>query len=154
MAQSAFDQTIEIYTNLLRSRLIPKLDGLTTTVVLGNGTTSLLTAVAVTSITGTANEIAASASTGAVTLSLPTALTFTGKTVTGGTLTSLSPSGIGTTSSSTTNLALGASTTGVASLRVIHGTAPTAPVNGDMWTTTAGAFVRLNGTTYQFGSLP
>lgn len=154
MAKSEIDQTLETYNSLRKSRLVPLLDGLNTTVVLGNGTTSLLTSVAVTSITGTANEITASAPTGAVTLSLPTALTFTGKTVTGGTLTSLSPSGIGTTSSSTTNLALGASTTGVASLRVIHGTAPTAPVNGDIWTTTAGAFVRLNGTTYQFGSLP
>lgn len=39
----------------------------------------------VTSLAGTANEITASAATGAVTLSLPAALTFTGKTVTGGT---------------------------------------------------------------------
>lgn len=39
----------------------------------------------VTSVTGTANEITASAPTGAITLSLPAALTFTGKTVTGGT---------------------------------------------------------------------
>lgn len=39
----------------------------------------------VASITGTANEITASAPTGAVTLSLPASLTFTGKTITGGT---------------------------------------------------------------------
>src|SRR3990167_4200701 len=39
----------------------------------------------VSSIAGTAAEITASAATGDVTLSLPTALTFTGKTVTGGT---------------------------------------------------------------------
>lgn len=39
----------------------------------------------VASITGTVNEITASAATGAVMLSLPAALTFTGKTVTGGT---------------------------------------------------------------------
>lgn len=39
----------------------------------------------VSSIAGTANEIAASAATGDVTLSLPSALTFTGKTITGGT---------------------------------------------------------------------
>jgi hypothetical protein len=39
----------------------------------------------VSSIAGTANEITASASTGAVTLSLPASLTFTGKTITGGT---------------------------------------------------------------------
>jgi len=34
-----------------------------------------------------------------------------------------------------------------AGLRVVHGAAPTAPVNGDMWTTTAGLFVRINGVT-------
>lgn len=28
-----------------------------------------------------------------------------------------------------------------------HGAAPTSPVNGDMWTTTAGLFVRINGVT-------
>ena len=28
-----------------------------------------------------------------------------------------------------------------------HGAAPTAPVNGDMWTTTTGLFVRINGAT-------
>lgn len=42
----------------------------------------------VSSIAGTAAEITASAPTGDVTLSLPTALTFTGKTVTGGTFAS------------------------------------------------------------------
>jgi lysophospholipase L1-like esterase len=40
-----------------------------------------------------------------------------------------------------------ASTTVLASLCLPHGTAPTAPVNGDMWTTTAGLFVRINGAT-------
>lgn len=28
-----------------------------------------------------------------------------------------------------------------------HGTAPTSPANGDMWTTTAGLYVRVNGAT-------
>lgn len=41
--------------------------------------------VGTTTITGTANEITASAPAGPVTISLPAALTFTGKTVTGGT---------------------------------------------------------------------
>jgi hypothetical protein len=41
----------------------------------------------------------------------------------------------------------GASTTVRASLCVPHGSAPTTPVNGDMWTTTAGLFVRINGVT-------
>ncbi len=72
MAKSAQEQTIETYTSLRQSRLIPLLDGLATTVVLGDGTTSLLTAVAATSITGTANQITVSAPAGAVTLSLAT----------------------------------------------------------------------------------
>lgn len=40
-----------------------------------------------------------------------------------------------------------ASTTGNAGLNVPHGVAPTTPVNGDVWTTTAGLFVRINGST-------
>jgi hypothetical protein len=43
---------------------------------------------AVSSVTGTANEIASAPTTGAVVLSLPAALTFTGKTVTNGTFNS------------------------------------------------------------------
>lgn len=34
-----------------------------------------------------------------------------------------------------------------ASLQLPHGVAPTAPVDGDMWTTTAGLYVRINGAT-------
>ena len=33
------------------------------------------------------------------------------------------------------------------SIRLPHGTAPTAPTDGDMWTTTSSAFVRINGVT-------
>jgi hypothetical protein len=40
-----------------------------------------------------------------------------------------------------------ASTTSVPSLRLPHGSAPTSPTDGDMWTTTAGLYVRINGTT-------
>lgn len=40
-----------------------------------------------------------------------------------------------------------ASTTARASFCAPHGTAPTAPVDGDIWTTTAGLFVRINGVT-------
>ena len=46
-------------------------------------------------------------------------------------------------------LVLPASTTSLSSLRVPHGVAPTSPVNGDMWTATAGTFVRINGVTRQ-----
>ena len=55
--------------------------------------------------------------------------------------------GIGVTPSGTAKLELPASTTGVSSFRIPHGAAPTSPVNGDMWTTTAGLFIRINGAT-------
>jgi hypothetical protein len=34
--------------------------------------------------------------------------------------------------------------------RIPHGVAPTTPGNGDMWTTTAGVFIRINGVTKTF----
>lgn len=40
-----------------------------------------------------------------------------------------------------------AATTSNAGLKLPHGTAPSAPVDGDMWTTTAGMYVRINGAT-------
>lgn len=40
-----------------------------------------------------------------------------------------------------------ASLSSASSLRLPHGNAPTVPVNGDMWTTTAGLFVHINGVT-------
>lgn len=49
--------------------------------------------------------------------------------------------------SATTALNLPAGTTAIASMRLAHGVAPTSPVNGDVWTTTAGLFVRVNGAT-------
>ena len=42
---------------------------------------------------------------------------------------------------------LPASIAGSSSLNVPHGTAPSSPVDGDVWTTTAGMYVRVNGTT-------
>jgi len=44
-----------------------------------------------------------------------------------------------------------ASATGGAGLNVPHGTAPTSPVNGDIWTTPTDALVRLGGVTYPLG---
>ncbi len=52
-----------------------------------------------------------------------------------------------TTVSATGRITTVASATGGAGFRVPHGTAPTSPVNGDVWTTTAGMYVRVNGTT-------
>ena len=40
-----------------------------------------------------------------------------------------------------------AATVNLGSLRIPHGTAPASPTNGDMWTTTAGLFIRINGVT-------
>lgn len=40
-----------------------------------------------------------------------------------------------------------ASTTAGAGLRLPHGTAPTSPVDGAIWTTTAGLYVQVNGST-------
>jgi len=40
-----------------------------------------------------------------------------------------------------------ASTTTNAGFNVPHGTAPTSPVNGDVWTTTTGLFYRINAST-------
>lgn len=47
----------------------------------------------------------------------------------------------------TAGIHLPASTTSNASACLPHGSAPTSPVNGDMWTTTSGLFVRINGVT-------
>lgn len=40
-----------------------------------------------------------------------------------------------------------ASATGGAGFNLPHGAAPTSPVNGDLWTTTAGVYARVNGVT-------
>ena len=62
-------------------------------------------------------------------------------------ITAASGTAIGVATASTTALGLPAGTTGVSSINLPHGSAPTSPVNGDMWTTTAGLFVRINGAT-------
>jgi len=46
-----------------------------------------------------------------------------------------------------------ASTTATAGLNVPHGVAPTSPVNGDIWTTTAAVFARINAGTKQLMTL-
>lgn len=55
--------------------------------------------------------------------------------------------GMGIASSSTAALTVAAGTTGVSSFRVPHGAAPTSPVDGDIWTTAAGLYVRISGAT-------
>lgn len=43
-----------------------------------------------------------------------------------------------------------AATTSIASWRAPHGTAPSSPTNGDFWTTTSAAFIRINGASKTF----
>ena len=90
-----------------------------------------------TTFDGTANitvTAAAGTLTGATLNSGVTASSLTSV----GTLTSLTLSGLLTTV---------ASATGSAGLRLPHGAAPTTPTDGDVWTTTAGIYVRVNGAT-------
>lgn len=47
----------------------------------------------------------------------------------------------------TGKLTTAASASGAAGLTLPHGTAPSTPVNGDLWTTTSGLFARINGAT-------
>jgi len=125
---------------------LPVLTGATSTWVLtSNGTQWVATAPAavggVTSLAGTASQITASASTGTVTLSLPSAVTFpgtisdTGETLTG-TLTGTSSTwsgrvGIGTLNP-TALLTLSGGTTLVAPLRFTSGTNLTTATSGVM----------------------
>lgn len=55
--------------------------------------------------------------------------------------------GTTTTISSTGKVNTTASASGSAGLNIPHGTAPSSPVNGDLWTTSADMFYRINGTT-------
>lgn len=47
----------------------------------------------------------------------------------------------------TAKTTLAATAAGYASLNLPHGTAPSSPANGDVWTTTAGIYARVNGAT-------
>lgn len=57
--------------------------------------------------------------------------------------------GIGIAASTTATMTLRASTTAISSLNIPSGTAPTSPVNGDIWQATNHVYMRLNGVTYQ-----
>ncbi len=48
---------------------------------------------------------------------------------------------------------LAASTSARAGLNLAPGAAPSAPVDGDVWTTSAGVFAQINGATQQFGNV-
>lgn len=57
--------------------------------------------------------------------------------------------GIYTAPTTSAFLSIGASGTTVASFNTGSGVAPTSPNNGDWWTTSAHAYIRLSGVTYQ-----
>lgn len=80
---------------------------------------------------------------------LPSALTIPGPTVSNPVMT-----GAGTYVglSGTGKLITAASTTTQAGINVTPGVAPTTPVNGDVWSTAAGFFVRYNGGTFPVGT--
>ena len=71
-------------------------------------------------------------------------ITSTPTTLTGYGITDALPLSGGTM---TGKLNTAASTTTVAGLNLGAGTAPTTPVNGDLWATTAGLYARINGST-------
>lgn len=58
--------------------------------------------------------------------------------------------GVGGTTPTTSRFTLPASTTAGSSLRILAGVAPTSPVNGDVWNTTADWFAYLGGVTTVF----
>lgn len=102
-------------------------------VALGSDTTGNYVA----QITGTTDQVTVTGSgseSASVTLSLPQSIA-----------TSSSPTFAGLTT--TSRITTPASVTGTAPLRMPHGTAPSSPVDGDIWTTTAGIYVRVNGST-------
>jgi hypothetical protein len=78
----------------------------------------------------------------------PTETSMTGVTHLGITVRSITAlNSFGLAANPTALVHIGASTSARASLCVAHGAAPTSPVDGDIWTTTTGMFVRINGTT-------
>jgi len=109
-----------------------------------------------TTATGAHQTLAAGATTdilvggGASALPVWTAATGSGSPVRATSPTLITPN-IGAASGSSLTLTgmatLPAATTSLAPLRIPHGTAPTTPTNGDVWTTSSGMFARVNGAT-------
>lgn len=118
--------------------------------VVGDTTPGNPVGISVGVITGTGAAIATALSlaspTGATTNYLIQAtnfvLTAAGQGTFGG---QIAVQGASVAASAAINIPAG--TTGVSSLRIAHGVAPTSPVNGDMWSTTTTLNFQLNGVT-------
>ena len=63
------------------------------------------------------------------------------------------PPGSFTGGTLTSPLITAASISGAAGLRIPHGVAPSSPVNGDIWTTSAGVFARVDGNTVRLDNI-
>lgn len=87
----------------------------------------------------------------ATTVTCPVAFTVTGAATFNGAITLGDASADALTVNATSTFAAKATTVasaaGGAGFNLPHGAAPTVPTNGDVWTTTAGAFHRINGAT-------
>lgn len=123
------------------------------------GTQTITTLAGTSSITGAAGNMTITAGTGnSRTLTLRT--TTSGGSATNAVVFDATQgasfvgvlAAAGATISSSTAFITPASTTSVSSLRLPHGSAPTSPVNGDVWTTTSAMFVRINGSSVQLGA--
>lgn len=74
--------------------------------------------------------------------------TFTAaQTLTGGFTAGAASSVAGALTVTTAKTTLAATAAGYASLNLPHGTAPSSPADGDVWTTTGGLYARINGAT-------
>lgn len=82
-----------------------------------------------------------------------TSLSVVGDLTVGGTATFDGASTFNGAAAANGKLTTAASTTTQAGLNVPHGTAPTAAVNGDIWTTTTQLVVRLNGSNRALATL-
>ena len=72
---------------------------------------------------------------------------ITGNLTVSGTALISTTAAIGVPVTSSTALNLVGSTTALSPIRLTHGVTPTSPIDGDMWTTSAGLFIRINGVT-------
>jgi hypothetical protein len=103
--------------------------------------------------TAVAGKFTTLQSTGLATLSSLTtsSATITGGTIDGTVIGGTTPAaGTFTSLNSTSGKILTtASAAGGANFRLPHGSAPTTPTNGDVWTTTGGVFAYINGSTTQ-----
>lgn len=85
--------------------------------------------------------------TGTLTVSAALTVSAGGAAITGNSSVAGTLAVTGALTVTTAKTTLAASAAGYASINLPHGTAPSSPVNGDFWTTTAGLYGRINGST-------